>query len=562
MRIEYTKENPLRCFFAFEGYNSQGLALNRLKQNYPDFDWVCVGRSEIDKYTIQAADALFPEAKDKNYGDISKISWSDVPDFDLFTMSVCCQDISAAGRQMGLAEGSGTRSSLLWECRRAILAKKPKYILFENVKALVSHKFLPYFLKWQNELASYGYSNFAKVLNSKCYGIPQNRERIFMVSILDENASYHFPEPFPLDKRLKDVLEEDVDEKYYLSKKIRKEYESGELKESRHNMQQLEPSTDGVCNTITSVQKDCLIIEPKIVQKARGFNKGAVMELSPSITSSSWENNNFVSEPVAKVLTKTAQNEPQCYYEGNNEENNKNLDNHEQRGIFKGDYQDFTDKILRILRKHLGEEEIQRKIRRLVSILKKEVLRQRMHEESVCDSGIKRSEVQSCTPLCEEDKISDRGQAEGVRDMRFKEEYRCSPQGWELSEQFATELNDIMSFLPHEDAREINEGLHYMRQTYGVSWVLQQALSSLEEIWGSINGEREESFRIRKLSEREVFRLMDVDDADIDKIQAAGISRSQQCKLAGNSIVTSVLYHLFRKLFIDTSCESKQLSIF
>ena len=560
--MEYTKEDPLRCFFAFEGYNSQGLALNRLKQNYPDFDWVCVGRSEIDKYTIQAADALFPEAKDKNYGDISKISWSDVPDFDLFTMSVCCQDISAAGRQMGLAEGSGTRSSLLWECRRAILAKKPKYILFENVKALVSHKFLPYFLKWQNELASYGYSNFAKVLNSKCYGIPQNRERIFMVSILEENANYNFPEPFPLDKRLKDVLEEDVDEKYYLSKKIRKEYESGELKESRHNMQQLEPSTDGVCNTITSVQKDCLIIEPKIVQKARGFNKGAVMELSPSITSSSWENNNFVSEPVAKVLTKTAQNEPQCYYEGNNEENNKNLDNHEQRGIFKGDYQDFTDKILRILRKHLGEEEIQRKIRRLVSILKKEVLRQRMHEESVCDSGIKRSEVQSCTPLCEEDKISDRGQAEGVRDMRFKEEYRCSPQGWELSEQFATELNDIMSFLPHEDAREINEGLHYMRQTYGVSWVLQQALSSLEEIWGSINGEREESFRIRKLSEREVFRLMDVDDADIDKIQAAGISRSQQCKLAGNSIVTSVLYHLFRKLFIDTSCESKQLSIF
>ena len=632
--MEYTKENPLRCFFAFEGYNSQGLALNRLKQNYPDFDWVCVGRSEIDKYAIQAADALFPESKDKNFGDISKISWSDVPDFDLFTMSVCCQDISAAGRQIGLAEGSGTRSSLLWEYRRAILAKKPKYILFENVKALVSQKFLPYFLKWQNELASYGYSNFAKVLNSKCYNIPQNRERIFMVSVLDENASYHFPEPFPLEKRLKDVLEEEVDEKYYLSKKlvdyvfsnggkegniqggigvhdkndevantitaqywksprqgnylkepiacamrgrevqclttkrteygkkVRKEYESGELKESRHNMQQLEPRTDGVCNTITSVQTDCLIIEPKIVQKARGFNKGAVMELSPSITSSSWENNNFVSEPVAKVLTKTAQNEPQCYYEGNNEENNKNLDNHEQRGIFKGDYQDFTDKILRILREHLGEEEIQRKIRRLVSILKKEVLRQRMHEESVCDSGIKRSEVQSCTPLCDEDKISDRGQAEGVRDMRFKEEYRCSPQGWELSEQFATELNDIMSFLPHEDAREINEGLHYMRQTYGVSWVLQQALSSLEEIWGSINGERKESFRIRKLSEREVFRLMDVSEDDIDKIQAAGISRSQQYKMAGNSICVGVLFHIFRKLFVDKENENKQLTLF
>lgn len=200
MRIEYTKDNPLRCFFAFEGYNSQRLALNRLKQNYPDFDWVCVGRSEIDKYAIQAADALFPESKDKNFGDISKISWSEVPDFDLFTMSSPCQDFSQAGLQKGGAEGSGTRSSLLWECRRAILAKKPKYILFENVKALVSQKFLPYFLKWQNELASYGYSNFAKVLNARDFGIPQNRERIFMVSILDENASYHFPEPFHLEK--------------------------------------------------------------------------------------------------------------------------------------------------------------------------------------------------------------------------------------------------------------------------------------------------------------------------------------------------------------------------
>ena len=90
MDIEYKKNNPLRCFFAFEGYNSQGLALNRLKQNYPDFDWVCVGRSEIDKYAIQAADALFPEAKDKNHGDISKIDWNEVPDFDLFTMSSPC----------------------------------------------------------------------------------------------------------------------------------------------------------------------------------------------------------------------------------------------------------------------------------------------------------------------------------------------------------------------------------------------------------------------------------------------------------------------------------------
>ena len=446
--MEYTKENPLRCFFAFEGYNSQGLALNRLKQNYPDFDWVCVGRSEIDKYAIQAADALFPEAKDKNYGEISKISWSDVPDFDLFTYSFPCTNLSFAGKQEGCEEGSGTASSLLWECRKAIVAKRPKYLLMENVKALVSQKFLPYFLKWQNELASYGYSNFAKVLNSKCYGIPQNRERIFMVSILDENANYHFPEPFPLDKRLKDVLEEDVDEKYYLSKKlmdyveskggksgefdgrdgihdvryddeyayavcanyyktprqgnylkepiacamrgrevqcltpkrteygkkVRKEYESGELKESRHNMQQLEPREDGVCNTITSVQKDCLIIEPKILSYTRDAN-------------------------------------------------GKVVDRH---------FKDVANTI------HGG-------------------------------TG-----------------------------------------GGGNTDSFVVETG----------------------------------------------------YRIRKLTERECFRLMDVDDADIDKIQAAGISKSQRYKLAGNSICVGVLFHIFRKLFVDKENENQQLTLF
>lgn len=222
----YNKRNPLRCFFAFEGYNSQGLALNRLKQHYADFDWVCVGRSEVDKYAIQAANALFPEAKDKNYGDISKIDWNNVPDFDLFTYSFPCTDISNAGQQKGVIEGSGTRSSLLWECRKAIGCKRPKFLLMENVKALVSEKFLPYFREWEQYLARLGYSNFSKVLNATYYGVPQNRERIFMVSILDADAGYYFPEPFPLYRRLADVLETDVPEKYYLSQKAVDYYHS------------------------------------------------------------------------------------------------------------------------------------------------------------------------------------------------------------------------------------------------------------------------------------------------------------------------------------------------
>lgn len=211
MERRYTKANPLRVFSAFSGYDSQCMALDRL-----GIDYELVGWSEIDKYAIMAHDAVYPQYGERNYGDICGIEWDDVPDFDLFTYSFPCQDISSAGKQGGLEEGSGTRSSLLWECRKAIEAKKPKYLLMDNVKALTQKKFLPYLHKWMACLEGMCYSNYAKVLNAKDYGVPQNRERVFMVSILAENASYHFPEPFPLDKRLKDVLEEDVDERYYL----------------------------------------------------------------------------------------------------------------------------------------------------------------------------------------------------------------------------------------------------------------------------------------------------------------------------------------------------------
>ena len=127
-----------------------------------------------------------------------------------------CQDISVAGAQGGFDKGSGTRSGLLWECQRIISAKKPKYLLMENVKNLVGKKFKSGFEEWQEYLTSIGYTNYWEVLNAKDFGIPQNRQRVFMVSILGEHEPYVFPKPIKLEKRLKDVLEEEVDEKYYL----------------------------------------------------------------------------------------------------------------------------------------------------------------------------------------------------------------------------------------------------------------------------------------------------------------------------------------------------------
>lgn len=210
----YTKENPLRVCTLCSGYDSQCMSLDRIGIPYELVAW-----SEIDRHAIQAHNAVYPQYADRNVGDMTKVDWSNVADFDLLTYSTPCQSVSNAGLQHGITEGSGTRSSILWSTRNAIIEKKPKSLLMENVKALVSQKFIGEFHKWCRELEGYGYTNYCKVMNAKDYGVPQNRERIFVVSILGDHKPFHFPEPIPLEKRLKDILEPEVDDKYVLSDK-------------------------------------------------------------------------------------------------------------------------------------------------------------------------------------------------------------------------------------------------------------------------------------------------------------------------------------------------------
>lgn len=201
----------IRVFTAFSGYDSQCLALQRIGVEYE-----LVGWSEIDKNAIKAHDALFPEWAGRNYGDISRIDWESVPDFDLITYSSPCQDFSTAGLMRGGREGSGTRSSLLWEARKAISIKRPKYCILENVKNLVSETFLPDFRRWEQTLAGLGYINYWKVLNALDYGVPQNRERVFLVSIRDDQF-FRFPEAKGCERRVKDILELQVPERYNVS---------------------------------------------------------------------------------------------------------------------------------------------------------------------------------------------------------------------------------------------------------------------------------------------------------------------------------------------------------
>lgn len=197
----------------FSGIGAFRKALERL--NIPH---EIVGISEIDKYAIKSYEAIYGATR--NYGDISKIEKLDYA--DLWTYGFPCQDISVAGQQRGIVKGE-TRSGLLYEVQRLLMAAEqanelPKYLILENVKNLVGKKFIKQFESWLQWLDDLGYNNYWQVINAKDCGIPQNRERVFAVSIRkDIDTGFSFPRPVPLQCSMFDMLDENVEEKYYLS---------------------------------------------------------------------------------------------------------------------------------------------------------------------------------------------------------------------------------------------------------------------------------------------------------------------------------------------------------
>ena len=152
----------------------------------------------------------------KNFGDIKRIVPETLPDFDLFTYSFPCQDISVAGYQRGLDSDSGTRSSLLWECCKIIETKRPRYLMMENVKNLVGTNHRRNFSEFLRYLERLGYTNCWNILNARDFGVPQNRERVFCISSLDTGFAFKFPNPVILKKSMSDMLEPSAPERLYL----------------------------------------------------------------------------------------------------------------------------------------------------------------------------------------------------------------------------------------------------------------------------------------------------------------------------------------------------------
>ena len=178
---------------------------------------------EIDKYASKAYSIIHDVPESMNLQDVTKVDMLDIEDrVDLITYGFPCQDISNAGKQKGFTDENGerTRSGLFFEALRIIDDYRPKFAIAENVKALTSKKFSEEFKIVLESLEEIGYNNYWQVLNAKDYGIPQNRERVFIISIRkDIDKGFTFPQPIPLKLRLKDLLEGQVDEKYYLTDK-------------------------------------------------------------------------------------------------------------------------------------------------------------------------------------------------------------------------------------------------------------------------------------------------------------------------------------------------------
>lgn len=217
--MRYTNNKPIRLIEMFAGIGSQAKALRNLGVEF-EHHIVC----EFDEKAIKSYNAV--HGTNFETSDITKLKGDDLRITDtehytyLLTYSFPCQDLSNAGLGRGMEKGSGTRSGLLWEVERLLdeCSELPQVLLMENVPQVHGKKNVEHFNKWIAYLESKGYSNYWQDLNAKDYGIPQNRNRCFMVSILGD-YTYKFPEPVELTLTLKDMLEDEVDERYYLSER-------------------------------------------------------------------------------------------------------------------------------------------------------------------------------------------------------------------------------------------------------------------------------------------------------------------------------------------------------
>ena len=566
---EYTEQNPLRLIELFAGIGSQTQALTNIGVPH-----TVVGISEIDKYAIQSYKAMHGEVT--NFGDIREIK--SLPDADLWTYSFPCQDISVAGKGAGIKEG--TRSGLLFEVERLLITASengnlPKYLLLENVKNLVSKKFKADFDRWLYFLSSLGYTNYWQIMNAKDYGIPQNRERVFCVSIRGEHKPFKFPEKRELKLRLRDMIDEGVDEKYYLKESTIRSIVNSSFNSRRDSIRK----GDDVAYTILARDfkgPQCVQVGEVVGGKWDKMHdiSRRVYEpdgISPTVHCQQGGNTelkiaeNFVlgggkEDPVIVAMRGRNPDNPSDRTKGAPLE--QRLEANEQ-GICNSLTTVQKDNL--VMEKKRGSKEyVARRYKEFieekgyipemfVAYNKQEVadIAPTITGQCSCPSGssaVLKLETDDVKVLAPNNWGHKAGDGTATRERRETDIVPALQANAGQTQQSYLKIK-VATKQGYEKAEEgdyVNITFPSSKTKRGrVGKGIAQTLTC-----GDGNAIVTENVRIRKLTPRECLRLMGWNDEQIDKIAAANVSATQQYRQAGNGIVVQVLEFIFKALFL------------
>ena len=519
----------------FSGIGSPESALKKLGVDFEIVDFC-----EIDKYAVKSYCAIHGVDESKNLGDISKVWGRDLPYADLLVWGFPCQDISVAGKQRGITEGE-TRSGLYYEGFRILKETRPKYSIIENVKNLVGKSFRADFESMLDDIESIGYNNYWKVLNAKNYGIPQNRERVFIVSIRKDvdTGDFAFPEGFDNGLRLKDFLEDEVDEKFYISQdKVNKIINSAFMQEKTRIQ-----NGNGICQTLLARDYK----DPKCVPIDKSYNNPKVIQIGNIVDTGNWNN------PQRGRIYSAEGCSPSLNTVGGG---------------------GLEPKILRPERTEYGKA-----IRKQYEAGEVEESRHNMTELHPREDGISNTltTVQKDNMLLEPKIVCEQRTDEGLRffkdgcvgtlrtidacgDKRVLVK-EATKQGYAIAE----EGDSINIAFPNSETRRgrvdkecaqtletsCNQAViiggeqkHQAIKTDGICTTLSASMG----MGGGYVPMHNYDYRIRKLTPKECWRLMGFTDEEFQRAVDAGVSNSQLYKQAGNSIVVDVLEYIFRNL--------------
>lgn len=537
-------------------------------------DYQLIGYCEIDKYAANAYSQIHGVSENYNLVDVTKVNTVLMDDVDLITYGFPCQDISAAGKQRGFEDkdGNRTRSGLFFEALRIIEESCPLYAIAENVKALTSKKFEKEFKTVLDSLDAAGYNNYWAVLNAKDYGIPQNRERVFIVSIRKDidNGGFKFPEKMPLNIRVKDILENSVDEKYYINTEKARQLIKKLLDKNRITGVEVcdatvnAPNVRDISNAIISRYDAGIsnqrswgtaVIEPHVkrlgnlysetaggaragntydpeglsptLQTAQGGNRQPLIIEPPVICASRGRNPDNPGDRKAGIPT-----------EQRLEPNTDGVSN-TLTTVQKDNYL-LESAVLRQERTEYGKQ-----IRKAYENGEITEKRSNIRELSPRDDGI----TNTLTTVQKDNYLLEAPQINVVGNLRGHSQ---------LGRVFSTD--GLSGCLSHADAKEPIKILqpvvigstqqHAAVKNDGVCPCLTACMGTGGGQIPMITDNQQNDccgYRIRKLTPLECFRLMGFSDEEFNRIK--GVSNTQLYKMAGNSIVVNVLEGIFNNLF-------------